>query len=158
MVMERGLKARLVTVVVLALVFGSGVTAGLAWDRTPGAAPTEAMAQAEHQGGEREDRERSGRSDRDRRPLLVEQVGLTSEQKTRVDEIVESSRQRMRNLEKDTRPQYHAIIEETRTAIKEVLTTEQRAEYETLLSEHDREREEHRRGRSNSRGDSGRQE
>lgn len=156
MAIERGLKARLVTVVVLALVFGSGVTAGLAWDRTPEATPTEEMAQAESQGGEREVRERNGRSDRDHRPLLVEQVGLTSEQKARVDEIVESSRQRMRNLEKDTRPQYRAIIEETRTAIKEVLTTEQRAEYERLLSERDRERAEHRRGRSSSSRDSGR--
>ncbi len=156
MAMERGLKARLVTVVVLALEFGSGVTAGLAWDRTPEAAPTEEMVQADRQGGEREVQERSGRSDRDRRPLLVEQVGLTSEQKAQVDEIVENSRLRMRNLEKDTRPQYRAIIEETRTAIKEVLTTEQRAEYETLLSERDRKREEHRRGRSNSSGDSGR--
>lgn len=156
MAMESGLRARLVTVVVLALVFGSGITAGLAWDRTAEAAPTEEMVQAERRGGEQEVRERSGRSDRDRRPLLVEEVGLTSEQKAQVDEIVEKSRQRMRNLEKDTRPQYRAIIEETRTAIKEVLTNEQRAEYETLLSERDREREEHRHGRSNSSRDSGR--
>ncbi len=35
MAMESGLKARLVTAVVLALVFGSGVTAGVAWEPTP---------------------------------------------------------------------------------------------------------------------------
>ncbi len=156
MAMESGLKARLVTVVVLALVFGSGVTAGLAWDRTPDAAGTAETAQAERPGEEREVRERGERSDRGRRPLIVEQVGLTVEQKARVDEIVENSRQRMRSLEKDTRPQYRTIIEETRTAIKGVLTTEQRAEYEILLAERDREREEHRRGRSNSSRDSGR--
>lgn len=150
MAMESGLKARLVTVVVLALVFGTGVTAGLAWDSTAEA------AQAEREGGEREVRDRGDRSDRGRRPLLVERVGLTAEQRAQVDEIVKKSRQRMRSLEKDTRPQYRAIIEETRTAIMEVLTTEQRAEYEMLLSEHDREREEHRRGRSNSSRDSGR--
>lgn len=152
MALESGLKARLVTAVVLALVFGSGVTAGLAWDRAPEATSTTAPAQA----GERDVRESGDRSDRGPRPLLVEQVGLTAEQKTQVDEIVENSRQRMRSLEKDTRPQYRAIITETRTAIMEVLTAEQRAEYQTLLSEHDREREEHRRGRSNSRRDSGR--
>ena len=154
MAMESGLKARLVTAVVLALVFGSGVTAGLAWDRTPDAARTSEPGAVERQGGERDVRERGDRSDRSRRPLLVEQVGLTVEQKARVDEIVEDSRKRMRSLEKDTRPQYRAIIEETRTAIKEVLTSEQRAEYETLLAERDREREEHRRGRSNPSRDS----
>ena len=156
MAMESGLKARLVTAVVLALVFGSGVTAGLAWEPTAEAARTAEPAQAEDQGGEREVRERGDRSDRGRRPLLVEQVGLTADQKAQVDVIVENSRQRMRSLEKDTRPQYRAIIEATRTAIKEVLTNEQRVEYETLLSEHDREREERRRGRSNSSKDSGR--
>ena len=156
MAMESGLKARLLTAVVLVLVFGSGVTAGLAWEPTPGMARTAESAQAEDQGGEREVRERGARSNRGRRPLLVEQVGLTVEQKARVDEIVENSRLRMRSLEKDTRPQYRAIIEETRTAIKGVLTTEQRAEYEMLLAERDREREEHRRGRSNSSRDSGR--
>ena len=96
MAMESGLKARLVTGVVLALVFGSGVTAGLAWEPTPGTARTAEPAQAEDQGGERERRERGDRSNRDRRPLLVEQVGLTVDQKTQVDEIVENSRQRMR--------------------------------------------------------------
>jgi Spy/CpxP family protein refolding chaperone len=156
MAMVSGLKARLVTTIVLALVFGSGVTTGLAWDRAPEEARTGEQGQAEAQGGEQEAREHGDRSDRGQRPLLVEQVGLTAEQKARVYEIVEDSRQRMRSLEKDTRPQYRAIIEETRTAIKEVLTTEQRAEYETILSERDREREERRRGRSNSSRDSGR--
>ncbi len=156
MAMESGLKARLVTVVVLALVFGSGVTAGLAWTRTPEEPRTVESGQAEVQGGERQVRERGDRSDRGERPLLVEQVGLTTEQKALVDEIVENSRRRMRMLEKDTRPQFHAIIEETRTAIKEVLTTEQLAEYEALLAERDREREDHRRERSDSSRDSGR--
>ncbi len=156
MAMESALKARLVTVVVLALVFGSGVTAGLAWEPTPGTDRAAEPAQAEDQREEREGRERGDGSNRGRRPLLVEQVGLTVDQKAQVDEIVENSRQRMRSLEKDTRPQYRAIIEETRTAIKGVLTNEQRAEYETILSEHDREREERRRGRSNSSKDSGR--
>ncbi len=156
MAMESGLKARLVTAVVLALVFGSGVTAGLAWEPTPGTARTAEPAQAEVQDGEREVRERGDRSNRGRRPLLVEQVGLTVDQKAQVDEIVENSRQRMRSLEKDTRPQYRAIIEETRSAIMGVLTDEQRAEYETILAEHDHERDERRRGRSNSSKNSGR--
>lgn len=154
MAMERGLKARLGTAVVLALVFGSGVTAGLAWTRTPQEPRTVESGQAEDHGGERQVRDRGDRSDRGQRPLLVEQVGLTTQQKARVDEIVEKSRERMRSLENDTRPQYRAIIEETRAAIKEVLTTEQRAEYEAILSERDREREEHRRARSDSSRDS----
>ncbi|GMR13473.1 MAG: hypothetical protein BMS9Abin29_1683 [Gemmatimonadota bacterium] len=156
MAMESGLKARVVTAFVLVLVFGSGVTAGLAWNRTPEAAQMAEPGQAEHRGGEREARERGDRSDDGRRPLLVEQVGLTGEQKAQVDEIVENSRRRMRSLEQDTRPQYRTIIEETRAAIKEVLTTEQRAAYEALLADRDRKREEHRRGRSNSSRDSGR--
>jgi len=148
MVMESGLKARLVTSVVLVLVFGSGLTAGLALDRAPEAAPAQAEGRSES--GER------GRRDRGSRSLLVEQVGLTAEQKSQVDAIVEYSRKRMRDLENETQPLYHAIIEETRTAIKEVLTEEQRVAYDALLAERAREREERRRSRSNSSRDSGR--
>ena len=152
MAMESGLKARLVTTVVLVLVFGSGLTMGLALDRTPETAPTEEDARPERADGSGD----RSRRDRGPRPLLVEQVGLTVEQKSQVDQIVEESRKRMKGLENETQPRYHSIIEETRTAIKEVLTDEQRAEYDALLAERAREREERRRSRSNSGRDSGR--
>ena len=150
MAMESALKARLVSTVVLVLVFGSGLSVGLALDRAPEAAATEDLARSGPQGDRRGGRERGDRADGDRRPLIVEQVGLTVEQKAQVDAIVEESRRRMKSLENETRPQYRTIIEETRTAIKEVLTDEQRTEYEALLAERDRERDKHRRGRSNS--------
>ncbi len=130
---------------VLFLMLGAGFLLGLVWSRTSAvrAEPTdpaalEAAEEAEEDGG-REAR---------RRGLIVERVGLSADQKVRVDSVVSHSRAMMRQLRADYRAGYGELIESARASIKAVLTPEQAAEYDALLSDFDRRRaEEAERGR-----------
>ena len=128
--MDKVLRTRLATVVVLTAVFASGVLLGYAADRTMGAPPA-----AEAEGGE-EQREA-------RRPPLYEQVGPTEAQKAVIDSIVADMRTAMRALHAEFRESYDAryaaLIQDTRNAIKGVLTPEQAQAYDSLTAQRDRE-------------------
>jgi hypothetical protein len=128
------LKARIVAGTALVLLFGSGIVVGFAWDQTATASTVEAV-------GEDDRRE----SDRPRRHLVVDSVGLSIPQKAAVDSLVVFHRQRMSDLEAEFRPRHRAVFADLRAEIKEVLTDDQRAQYEVLLAERDAERAERRR-------------
>ncbi|MGD8320759.1 MAG: hypothetical protein PVJ02_09900 [Gemmatimonadota bacterium] len=131
--MERLLRTRLLTALVLVVVFAAGVALGFAVDRTLGAEPVEEMAA----------RPDSASSSRDRQPMY-EQVGPTEEQKILIDSIVAQSREDMKQLHAEFRaaynPRYQALVKETRDAIKAVLTPEQAKAYDSLLTEYDQRR------------------
>lgn len=141
--MERMLRTRLVTGVVLAAVFGAGVLLGLALDRSLAAPPAGEMVRAD--GGQ-------GTADQGRRHPLYEQVGTSAEQKVRIDSIVGNYRSAMKALHAEFRaaynPRYEALVAETRTAIKGVLTPEQVQKYDSVVAEY-----EQRRGGRSSRDD-----
>lgn len=136
---------------VLFVTLAAGFLLGLVWSRTSPAqaeptAPT-AVAADEDRGGETR-----------RRGLIVERVGLSAEQMVQVDSIVGQSRTMMRQLRADYRTGYGELIESTRSSIKAVLTAEQAAEYDALLTDFDRRREmederERERSRSEARGE-----
>jgi Spy/CpxP family protein refolding chaperone len=132
--MDRMLRTRLATVVVLTAVFSAGVLLGLAADRTMGAAPA-----AEGTGDQDEGRQ-------ERRPALYEQVNPTDEQRVAIDSIVAEMRTAMRALHAEFRAaydtRYAALINETRYAIRGVLTPEQAQAYDSLVAERDRQRAE----------------
>lgn len=134
--MEEGRRTRLVTVAVLVTVFLSGLLLGLALERTLLAGPPPSEERTER------DRER-GRDGRG--GLIVERVGLDSMQNERVDSIVRGFRADYRSLQREMReryePGFEALVDSTRAAIMEVLTPEQAAQYDSLLTEADRERE-----------------
>ena len=145
MSMEQGTRTRLATILILFLILATGAVLGIALDRriearSPSA--SEASPQDEAEG------EESPR----RRSLIVEQVGLSPEQKAKVDSIVAHYRQEMRDLQDELQaelqqaytPRYRGLLEETREEIKGVLTPDQRMEYDSLLVEHDRRRDERR--------------
>jgi hypothetical protein len=146
MSLARGTRARLSTVAILALVLGTGVVLGMALG--PRFLPDEEVVEQEarRRGGSQD--ERPGQDSQRRRPLIVEQVGLSEGQKTRVDSIVRSQRARMRALQSEFdqayMPRYRGILEDTREAIRGVLTADQRTAYDSLLAEHDRRRQERR--------------
>ena len=79
-------------------------------------------------------------------------MGLSPEQKAQVDSIVAHYRQEMRALQDELQaelrqaytPRYRGLLEETREEIKSVLTPDQRMEYDSLLVEHDRRRDQRR--------------
>lgn len=132
--MDRLLRTRLATVLVLTAVFAAGVLLGLAADRTLGAAPSPETAE----GGEER---REGR-----RPPLYEQVGPTAEQRVAIDSIVAEMSDAMKALHAEFRAaydtRYAALIRETRAAIKGVLTPEQAQAYDSIVAERDRQRAE----------------
>ncbi len=133
MSMERGFKAKIVAGTALALLFASGVVVGLAWDRT---AKTAAPDDVQEEPGRRG---RGGGSG-----MIVDHVGLTTAQKSSVDSLVAYYRGRMKRLSEEFnaeyRPRYRALITDLREEIKQVLTDEQSAMYESLLAEHDAKR------------------
>ena len=130
-------KARIVAATALALLFGSGVVVGLAWDQTASAGPPEQVRTEE------ESRGREGR-----RRLIVDNVGLDAVQKAAVDSLVVFHRQRMSDLDTEFRPRYRAVIRDLREEITLVLTDDQRLRYDVLLAEHDEARAERRRSTS----------
>lgn len=138
--MQRALRTRLASLAVLLVVLGAGVVLGVAWERR-GRAPASEAAVAEDDGGDR-DRKRDG--DRERRRLIVERVGLSPAQQTRVDSIIEIHRDRMRSLRREFReeydPRYWSLVQDTRDALRSVLDSAQQARYDSLLAEHDRRR------------------
>jgi len=157
MSIEKGTRTRLTTILILFLVLASGSVLGIAADRRLQGR----SASAEGREGEVE-RGRTGRdvgegegraadSTRERH-LLVEQVGLSEAQKTRVDSIVDQYRQRVRDLQDELQaelrvaytPRYRELLEQTRTDIKGVLSPDQAVAYDSLLADRDKRREQRR--------------
>ena len=69
-------------------------------------------------------------------------MDLSARQKTTIDSIVVFHRERMRTLNDEFRdayyPRFYGLIDETRALIKEEMTEEQAARYDSLLAEFDR--------------------
>lgn len=117
--MEHGSRTRLVTAVMLAVVFASGVLLGVAGDGNLVAAESEGKKQR-----------------------MYEQVGPTNDQMVFIDSIVKDHRARMDALHDEFHrsyyPIYRELIQDTRGAIKDVFSQEQAAEYQALLDDFDR--------------------
>lgn len=137
--MDKLLRTRLTTVVVLATVFGAGLLIGLAADRSLGASPAPAETATAAEGDEEGGTER-------RRVPMYEQVGPSADQKMVIDSIVQEYRAAMKGLHAEFSAayatRYQALLEETRGAIKGVLTPEQAHAYDSLIAERDRRRAE----------------
>lgn len=58
---------------------------------------------------------------------LTNELDLTDEQRTQVDSLLKKQHERMRELRKEMRARSSSIVAETRAAIFEILTPEQRA-------------------------------
>ena len=137
MITPSALRAKMVAGSTLVLLFGSGIVVGLALDQTASASPLSEVSADE----------RSGR-ERGRRRLIVDNVGLSAIQKADVDSLVVFHRHRMSDLDQEFQPRYRAVIADLREEIKQVLTDDQRVQYDVLLAEHDATRAERRRGDS----------
>lgn len=138
--MDRLLRTRLITAVVLALVFGAGVLLGFAADRSLVVTPSGEDARTE-------DEEQPTQ----RRPAMYEQVDPTEAQKMVIDSIVQEYRTAMRALHAEFSAaydsRYQAMLRETRSAIKGVLTPQQAHAYDSLIARRDSlaaERDRHR--------------
>ena len=141
--MERGARIKLVTAVVLAVVFGSGLVLGYAMDSglVPEAPAASAQQGAPDRQGDEQPRQRQ------RRPLVYEQLDPSPAQTAVIDSIMHVHRQRMNALDKEYRDvreqyegRYNALVQETREAIAGVFPPEVAEEYRRLLAEFDRRR------------------
>lgn len=134
--MDKLLRTRLATAVVLTVVFGTGVLLGLAADRSLAATPA----------GEVSRPDTTEEATPRRRVPMYERVGPDAEQKMVIDSIVSEYRVAMKALHAEFRaaynPRYQKLVEETRSAIKGVLTPEQAQAYDSLIAESDRRRAE----------------
>ncbi len=127
-------KTRLLTALLLAVIFGSGFTLGLAFDRTAVANPAEAAEVA------------TAEPEEERRIPMYEQVGPSPDQSVLIDSIVVEHRAKMESLQEQFRasynPRYEALIDSTREAIKDVFSAEQAARYDSLIADYERRKAE----------------
>jgi len=134
--MDKGPRTRLLTAAVLVVVFAAGLVMGLAVDESVASGTAGELA------SEETDSTREGRV-----PMWM-QVGPNESQKASIDSIVVDYRGAMKSLHREFNkaynPRYQALLTETREAIKSVLDPEQRVEYDSLLADWDRRREEER--------------
>lgn len=130
--MEHGSRTRLVTALVLVVVFGSGVLLGFVADSNLGATTVESADEIANSAEADEPRSRT---------RLYDQVDPTEVQRTQIDSIVSEHRALTNALDEQLRGEYRAgfkvILLETREAIKGVFTPQQAAEYQRLLEEWD---------------------
>ena len=142
--MEHGSRTRILTAVMLAVVFASGVLLGLAVDSNLIAESPEIASKSPD--GEEPERER-------RRSYIYEQVEPTPEQQVVIDSMMKVYIERRESLQEDLRkgyrklrssynPLYQVLGENIRSAIKDVFSEEQAAEYQALLDDFDRRRAE----------------
>lgn len=136
----------------LTATFAAGVAGGVAADRL-WLRPAPSAGQAGGHGGDGGDRK--GRSDHDDRDddedtvieRFSEELGLSGRQKARIDTILEHYRESMKELRREVRPRYDALVDSARQRIEGVLDSAQARKYRRLLE---------RKGRDEDDGDDGR--
>lgn len=119
-------KASILSVALLVLTVGAGFLGGVAWQANRAATPAPAATP------DQEPR------DRDKRRLVIDEVGLEPAKREEVEAIVQHFVARMQALDEEFReayrPRHRALLHDARDSIKSVLQPEQRALYDSLLA------------------------
>ncbi|MFW5947692.1 MAG: hypothetical protein ACOCUW_04295 [Gemmatimonadota bacterium] len=113
-------RARVLGFGILAVTFIAGALAGAAIDRAVG-----------DEG--RDPSSRTERPDNDRRHHLLDEIDLSEAQEAAIDSILERRTRRMRAIWREFGPRLGAITDSAKIEIMDVLTAEQRAEYERKM-------------------------
>lgn len=163
--LERSTRARLTTGLVLTLVLSAGVVLGVALDRRfesrrtaagefrrPDGRPGPDSRSRGFDPSRSRDSARGpseGRNPSQRQPsMIVDQVGLSEDQKVRVDSIVGYYRSEMRALHEEFDEAYNTRYRElnqlARQEVRAVLTDDQQIVYDSLRAEWARRRQERR--------------
>lgn len=128
--MSTDLRTRLATVLVLSVIFVSGGVVGIALDRT--FARTGEVTSAEPHGSGAEEERATG--------WVIDEVALSPDQRSQVDSVLAGFRGDLLELYRQVEPLYRERVAEAREAIRAILDDDQRAHYDSLLAERDRER------------------
>ncbi|MEK9501551.1 hypothetical protein [Gaopeijia maritima] len=150
-------RARLLSVVVLAVVFGSGILVGFALDRRLDMAEMARMNESRLAADVDDANEDADRTDDQPRRYLFERVDPTDAQRVRIDSIVALYQSDVRRFHRESRQFYddgmRALVLETREAIKGVLDPDQAARYDSLAVDRDRRNQESERDRNDDGND-----
>ena len=71
---------------------------------------------------------------------MTREVGLTPDQKTQLEVIIEDTRSKFQAIDDQTRPQYDQVRQQARDRIRAFLTPEQRPKFEEFVRRLDEER------------------
>lgn len=174
--MERTQRTKLASTLVLSVVFVTGAVVGIAVDRSAFATPsTEEVAQEDEGRSDAAEEGREGRrGDRDRRseprPMYAEVDGITADQIASIEAIVEQAAEQHQELRREEwreqrplREQWEEIedryeeraraaFDSTVERIKDVMTPEQAAQYDSIRAAWEASRRERRGSRDSSSG------
>lgn len=71
---------------------------------------------------------------------VVKQIDMTEAQRKQLNSVLEESRQRMIDLNRSMRPELSKIRQESRDKIRQILTPEQRLQFDVLMALQDSSR------------------
>ena len=124
---------KLWTIISLIIVFSAGLISGVLLDKH--------IFNKKHKSQyERTDRKRTGST---RYPTLdrwTQELGLTAEQKEKIQEIFKNNEERFKTLRKDMNESLREIRVQLNNEIKSVLTEEQQVKYEAMINNYHSQR------------------
>jgi Spy/CpxP family protein refolding chaperone len=118
-------------ILVLALTLVVGALAGVALDR-------HVLLPRRFHGGPLHEAGRRPPRDREFRNRFARELGLTDEQRQRIDSIMDRQGRELRAVRQTVQPQLDSIIARTRRQLDSVLTPEQRKKAEEIRRQHPR--------------------
>ncbi len=130
-------RSQALVALLLAATFAAGIAGGVAADRLwlrPAQAAAEAGEERDDDGDRRGDRDREDRDD-DGTVIerFSEELGLSEDQEARIDTILRHYQERVKDLRREVRPRYAALVDSARRRIEEVLDPAQARKYRELL-------------------------
>lgn len=159
-------RSQALVVLLLAATFAAGVAGGVAADRLwlrPAPAAADDGDQREGERDRRKDRDRGERDGRDDDGTVIErfseELGLSDGQEARIDTILKHYQESMKDLRREVRPRYDALVDSARRRIEDVLDSAQAREYRQLLERKGkRDKRDEGEGEGDGRRDDGREE
>lgn len=143
MAIAGGKYPKLVSVALLLLTLAVGFLGGLAWGN--GSPKDGSGEQAESRRGNEGSSSRGGRAGDGRRSAVIDRVEMDEETRSQVNALIEHYRTEMRALDEEFqetyRPRQRTLVREAREAIMAVLSPEQQAVYDSLLTARYRSRD-----------------
>ncbi len=129
-------RSQALVTLLLAATFTAGVAGGVAADRlwlrpSPAAADTDGADDRRDSGAESDHED-----DEDEDTVIErfsEELGLSTRQEARIDTILEHYRESMKELRREVRPRYDALVDSARQRIEGVLDSVQASKYRQLL-------------------------
>lgn len=120
---------KLWTIISLVVVFSAGLISGILLDK-------HIFNKKPQRKIERTDFKRTGPPPYPTLDMWTQELGLTPEQKEKLQEIFKNNEERFKNLRKDMNEGLREIRIQLNNEIKSVLTEEQRAKYEAMIEKY----------------------